>query len=102
MIDASTGTLKHVVFEASSVIDIDFTAAQALRGVIEHCRNAGISFRIARLETVRAQKALERFGIVEMLGPNAIFRSVDNAITAIATSETTRRDPMPPASTSKG
>lgn len=98
MIDARAGTLKHVVFEASSVIDIDFTAAQALVAVIEHCREAGISFRIARLETVRAQKALERFGIVAMLGSNAIFRSVDNAIADIAALQ----EHMSQASTSKG
>lgn len=85
MIDASP--VKHVVFEASSVIDIDFTAAQALWAVIEHCRKAGISFRIARLEAVRAQRALARFGIEAMLGPNAIFHSVDNAITNIVASE---------------
>lgn len=102
MIDARAGTLKHVVFEASSVIDIDFTAAQALCSVIEHCRRTGISFRIARLETVRAQRALERFGIVAMLGSNAIFRSVDNAITDIAASETGGREPVPSPPASKG
>ncbi|WP_395383952.1 STAS domain-containing protein [Mesorhizobium sp. UC22_110] len=100
MIDARV--VRHVVFEASSVIDIDFTAAQALRAMIGHCRKAGISFRIARLEAVRAQRALERFGIVAMLGPHAIFRSVDNAIADIITGERDGREQTTPPSTSEG
>lgn len=83
MIDARAGSLKHVVFEASSVIDIDYTAAQALSDVIAYCRNRGITFCIARMESVRAQAALARFGIAGELGPNMIFRSVDNAIAAL-------------------
>ena len=83
MIDARAGDLKHVIFEASSVIDIDYTAAQALADVIAYCRNRGITFCIARMESVRAQAALARFGIAGELGANMIFHSVDNAIDAL-------------------
>ncbi len=84
MIDARAGDLKHVVFEASSVIDIDYTAARALSDVIAYCRNRGITFCIARMESVRAQAALARFGIADELGAGRIFHSVDNAIAALA------------------
>ena len=83
MVAARAGSLKHVVFEASSVIDIDYTAAQTLREAIAYCRGAGITFAIARLESVRAQRALARFGIAAMLGPAGIFRSVDDAVRAL-------------------
>lgn len=83
MVGARAGNLKHVVFEASSIIDIDYTAAQTLREVIAYCRDAGTTFSIARLESVRAQTALARFGIAAMLGPDGIYRSVDAAVRAL-------------------
>ena len=83
MIAARAGELRHVVFEANSVTDIDYTAAQVLSDVIAYCRASGASFSIARLESVRAQAALARFGISTELGPDHIFRSVDNAVAAL-------------------
>lgn len=83
MVAARAGSLKHVVFEASSVIDIDYTAAQTLCEVIAFCRDAGITFSIARLESVRAQAALARFGIAAQLGHARVFRSVDEAVRAL-------------------
>jgi len=80
MIAARAGELRHVVFECSSVTDIDYTAAGVLSDVIAYCRTSGASFSIARLESVRAQAALTRFGIASQLGPDRIFRSVDNAV----------------------
>ncbi|WP_378947412.1 SulP family inorganic anion transporter [Mesorhizobium sp. ANAO-SY3R2] len=84
MVAARAPTLEHVIFEAGSVIDIDFTAARALADVIAYCRDAGVTFSIARLESVRAQTALVRFGIATALGPDRIFHSVDNAIAGLA------------------
>jgi MFS superfamily sulfate permease-like transporter len=71
-----------IVFEASGVAEIDFTAARTLLEIIERCRDANIKFVIARLTSLRAQQALLRFGVVEKLGPHAIYHSVDEAIKA--------------------
>lgn len=84
MIDRADGTLQTVVFEASSVIDIDYTAAAALSDVIDACEKRGIGFAVARLESVRAQLALRRFGLADRIGHDRIFRSVDNATAALA------------------
>ena len=73
-----------VVLEASGIADIDFTAAQALIGVINYCRASGIRFAIARLESVRAQTALSRFGILAALGSDHLFHSVDEAVRALS------------------
>ena len=62
------GGLRLVVLEASSVVEIDFTAARILRGVIAQCRARGVDFAIVRLESVRAQAALESFGVMATLG----------------------------------
>src|SRR4030095_10045781 len=66
-IDDRAETLNLVVLEASSIIDIDYTASQALADVIAHCRAVGVKFAIARLESVRAQRALSRFGLIFLL-----------------------------------
>jgi MFS superfamily sulfate permease-like transporter len=71
---------KLVVLEASSIVEIDYTAAQALLQIIEHCRDSDIIFAVARLESVRAQEAVQRFGLIARLGDNHVFHSVDEAI----------------------
>ena len=73
-----------VVLEASGIADIDFTAAEALAEVISHCRAADIRFAVARLESVRAKKALDRYGVLAKLGPDYLFHSVDEAVKAHA------------------
>ena len=72
--------LHLVVLEASSIVEIDYSAAEVLAHVIGHCRAAGLSFAIARLQSLRGQHALERFGILESLGQDRVFRSVQEAI----------------------
>ena len=71
---------RLLVLEATGIVEIDFTAAQVLIGFIRECHDDGILFAIARLESVRAQEALTRFHIHEVLDPDRIFRSVEEAI----------------------
>jgi MFS superfamily sulfate permease-like transporter len=74
--------LDLVVLEAQGIAEVDYTAAQALRAVIEDCRGRGIDFTIARLESARARQSLERFGVLALLGPDKVFLSVAQAIAA--------------------
>lgn len=83
-VDGARDRARLVVLEASSVVEIDFTAATALDAVIVAARAAGMDFAVARLESVRAQAAFERFGLTERLGRDHIFRSVDEAIRTLA------------------
>ena len=83
-IDAHDRPPFLVVLEASGIADIDFTAAEALTEVISHCRAANIRFAVARLESVRAKKALDRYGVLARLGPDHLFHSVDEAVKAHA------------------
>jgi MFS superfamily sulfate permease-like transporter len=75
--------VKLVVFEAAGVVDIDFTAAQSLKAVVEAARRNGVAFAIARLESVGAERALDRFGLRPIIGPDHIFRSVAEAIATL-------------------
>jgi sulfate permease, SulP family len=76
--------LELVVLEASSIVEIDFTAAQILLEIIEECIQSNITFAIARLESVRAEEAFERFGITDAVHQDHFFHSVDEAIRALA------------------
>ncbi len=75
---------RLLVLEAAGILEVDFTAAQVLRDVIEECRAKEIDLAVARLESLRAQDALTRFGIAEALGRDHIFHSVDEAVRALA------------------
>ncbi len=83
-IDSAAGQLRLVVLEASSIVEIDFTAADILSEVIARARAAGIDFAVARLESIRGQAAFDRFGVTEALGRDHLFHSVDQAIRALA------------------
>lgn len=75
---------RLVVLEASNVVAIDFTAAQVLAEVIRQCRSLGIIFAVSRLESVRAQEAFTRFGLMHLLREDHFFHSVEEAIQALA------------------
>jgi sulfate permease, SulP family len=75
--------VRLLVLEATGVVEIDYTAAQVLVSLIRECHEQDIMFAIARLESVRAQEALTRFHIHEVLQPDRIFRSVEQAIHAL-------------------
>ncbi|MDQ6868743.1 MAG: SulP family inorganic anion transporter [Pseudomonadota bacterium] len=76
--------LDLIVLEASSIVEIDFTAAQILIEFIEFCAHAKIRFAVARLESVRAGEAFERLGITDAVHRDHFFHSVDEAIRALA------------------
>ena len=74
---------KLLVLEAGGIPEIDFTAAQTLRDLIRACEESKVTVAVARLESLRAQAAFERFGIYDVLPRQRIFRSVDEAVRAL-------------------
>jgi len=80
------GVSRLLILEASSIVEIDFTASAILSEVIAKARGAGMDFAVARLESVRAQAAFDRFGLTDLLGPDHVFRSVQAAIQALGKS----------------
>jgi MFS superfamily sulfate permease-like transporter len=74
--------LRLIVLEATGIVEIDFTAAQILSDTINACRSLGVGFAIARLESVRAQQAIEKFGIDALIEDKRLFYSVEEAIRA--------------------
>jgi sulfate permease, SulP family len=75
---------KLLVIEAASAAEIDFTAAQLLLELFTQCRDQGINVAVARLESLRAQNAFERFGLYDALPRDHVFQSVDEAVRALS------------------
>jgi sulfate permease, SulP family len=73
-----------LVLEASGMLEIDFTAAQDLRDLFRECRTLGVTVAVARLESLRAQDAFERFGLFDDLPRDRVFHSVEEAVRALA------------------
>ena len=73
-----------LVIEAASTPEIDFTAAELLLELFTECRDQGIKVAVARLESLRAQNAFERFGLYGALPRDHIFHSVDEAVRALS------------------
>jgi sulfate permease, SulP family len=84
VLKASTPRPKLMVLEASGILEIDFTAAQILRDLLRQIHAMGITIAISRLESTRAQEAFERFKLYDVLPKDRVFRSVDEAIRALA------------------
>jgi MFS superfamily sulfate permease-like transporter len=84
VLKASTPRPKLLVLEASGILAIDFTAAQILLDLFREIHAGGVTVAIARLESTRAQQAFERFRLYDVLPKDHVFRSVDEAIRALA------------------
>ena len=72
--------VRLLVLEATGIVEIDFTAAQVLTDIIRQCHADGVDFAVARLESLRAQDAIARFGIEALLGADHQFHSVEEAV----------------------
>jgi sulfate permease, SulP family len=72
--------VKLLVIEASGMIDIDYTGSQILQRTIVRLRSRCIEVAIARLSDKQAQLEAKRTGLVAALGPDRVFKSVEEAV----------------------
>lgn len=79
-----TSSPTLLVLEASGMVEIDFTAAQVVQSLLDECGRRRVTVAVARLESVRAQGAFERFRLYDALSKDHVFRSVDEAVRALA------------------
>jgi sulfate permease, SulP family len=75
--------VKLLVIEASGMIDIDYTGSQILQQTIAALRSRSIEVAIARLADTRAQAQASRTGLIAALGPERVFKSVEEAVRRI-------------------
>ena len=71
------------MIEASGVIDIDYAGSQILQQAIAQLRSRSIEIAIARLSDERAQLQATRTGLIAAIGPQRVFKSVEEAVRAM-------------------
>ena len=81
---SETRDVRLVVIEASGITLIDYTGAEAFIDTVARLRGRGIDVALARLEADRAAAAARRSGLLEAFGPNHVFHSVEEAVSALA------------------
>ena len=72
--------MKLLVIEANGIIDIDYTGSQILRRAIAEIGAMNIIVALARLSDERAQAQAHRTGLIEAIGPDRVFLSVEEAV----------------------
>jgi len=72
--------VQLLVIEANGIIEIDYTGAQTLRRVVTELRATNIVVALARLSDERAQAQAHRTGLIETIGPDRVFMSVEEAV----------------------
>ncbi|MDM0103830.1 SulP family inorganic anion transporter [Variovorax sp. J22R24] len=76
--------VKLLVIEANGIIDIDYTGSQVLRRAIAEWQDAGIVVAMARLSAGRAREQAHRTGVIETLGQERVFMSVEEAVRTLS------------------
>src|SRR5262249_42549789 len=77
---AETQDVGLVVLEASGISLIDYTGANTLVELVGRLRGRGIDVAVARLEASRAFFAARRSGLLDALGGDHVFHSVEEAV----------------------
>ena len=84
LLAARAAPVRLAVIEANSIVGVDYTAAKVLGATIRGLRGRGIDVAFARLESVRAQQDCARLGLTELIRPDRLFHSVEEAVRALA------------------
>ena len=79
-IAAQSAPVRLLVIEANGIIDIDYTGSQTLSRVITNLRVRNIDVAIARLSDGRAQAQARRTGLIDAIGVERVFMSVEEAV----------------------
>jgi sulfate permease, SulP family len=94
---ASSAGVRTLILEAAGVVEVDFTAARALKELIAALKSMNVVFAVARLESVEAQRAFARYGVTHALGHNRLFSSVAEAVEVLAPEDGSQQAPAIPA-----
>ena len=80
--------VRTVLLEGSAVVDVDYSGGLTLKQVVSELHDRGARLLVAQLSAdVRAE--LDRFGITDVIGADAYFETVGEAVRAHQASEPT-------------
>ena len=75
---------RVLVIEGAGMLSLDMTGAECLASLIRALRTSGIRVGLARVESDRARKQIERSGLLDVLGRDRLFNSVEQAVKGLA------------------
>ncbi len=81
MVDDARTTPRWFVLDASAVSDVDYTAGQTLLAVADELQQRGVVFAVAEV-TDDLRELLARYGLVEKIGAEHVFDTLDLAAEA--------------------
>jgi SulP family sulfate permease len=82
LVDAASSPVHAVVLDAAGISDIDFTGLQVLRDLATEFSQRGVTIAIARTSHL-VHHDLKHGAILKKLGPDRLFPTVDQAVTAL-------------------
>jgi len=85
LIDRSPVPVRALILDADAISDIDYTGLQALRGLVLELEQRHVSVSIARASHL-VHHDLRNGALLEQLGPDHLFTSVEDAVVAFETS----------------
>jgi SulP family sulfate permease len=81
---------RWICLDAASVFDVDFTAGRVINQLLDECEAHGVRFAIAAApDEVVAE--LERYDLVDRIGRECIYSTVDEAVAAFGAAPAEQR-----------
>jgi MFS superfamily sulfate permease-like transporter len=88
-------TVQTLVVDANGIADVDYTGAKAFGELIEELKGNGVRVGLARASHL-VHHDLKHAGLIEVLGTDRLFASVDEAVRALGTVGTPGPPPAAP------
>jgi SulP family sulfate permease len=86
MMEESETPLRAVILDASVQDELDITSAEVLEGLVKELQGQGIAVYVAELHAP-VRKFGRRTGLLDLIGEENVFPTVDLAVRLIETSK---------------
>jgi high affinity sulfate transporter 1 len=80
---------RAVILDVGSNRELDITSAESLDDLVRTLRSGGVDFALAEVRQ-RTIEAARRTGVLETIGDDRVFHTIDEAVTAIAAAPVSR------------
>jgi sulfate permease, SulP family len=81
LVDGAPTPVRWFIVDASAVTDVDFSAAQSVRNLIDELKSRGVRVLFARVSPY-LRSDMDRHHITDVVGENGIFTTLHEAIAA--------------------
>jgi sulfate permease, SulP family len=97
LVEHAPTPLRWFIIDASAITDIDYSAAQALRDLIDELARRNVNIVFARV-SLYLRSDMERHGITEAVGENRVLGTLHEAIALVTGTQPTTNAPPEQAS----